>query len=301
MTTESLPPALAQARAAFDDLVRDIRPQLHRYCAWMTGSVVDGEDIVQDTLARAYYVLPTVTPVGNLSAWLFRIAHNKAVDHLRRRDRWRMEPLDDLPPLADPDPPLADRALTDMALSRLLRLAPMQRSCVFLKDVMGYSLAEISELLDVSVGAVKAALHRGRARLRELADKSDADVPVQADPAEVERLARYVDRFNARDFDALRAMLADDVRLDLIGRAQRRGATAVGGYFDNYAAQHDWRFGLGFVEGRLAVLATDPGAPSADPVYFVLLDWRDDGIASIRDYRYARHVMRHAEIAALPA
>ncbi len=300
MTSEPLPPALVEARAAFDELVRDIRPQLHRYCAWMTGSVIDGEDIVQDALARAYYVLPTVTPVGNLSAWLFRIAHNKAVDHLRRRDRWRTEPLDDLPPLPDPGPPLADRDLTGMALSRLLRLAPLQRSCVFLKDVMGYSLAEISDLLEVSVGAVKAALHRGRTRLRALAGDAAAGPPATPDPAEVERLARYVDRFNARDFDALRAMLADDVRLDLIGRARRRGATAVGGYFDNYAAQHDWRFGLGVVEGRPAVLATDPGAPAAGPVYFVLLDWRDGGIASIRDYRYARHVMRHADIAALP-
>ncbi len=77
-------PALTRARAEFDELVSEIRPELHRYCARMTGSVIDGEDVVQDALAKAYNALATTSQVSNMRGWLFRIAHNKAIDHLRR-------------------------------------------------------------------------------------------------------------------------------------------------------------------------------------------------------------------------
>jgi len=78
--------ALAKARADFDALVADVRPQLLRYCARMTGSAVDGEDIVQEALAKVYFRLPQLGHVENLRAWLFRVAHNKALDYLRRYD-----------------------------------------------------------------------------------------------------------------------------------------------------------------------------------------------------------------------
>ncbi len=131
-------------------LVQDIRPELHRYCARMIGSVVDAEDVVQDALAKAYASLPT-TSVANMRGWLFRIAHNKAIDHLRRASNQRMEHLDEHALLAEPDPPLEEPELVALALSVFLKLAPKQRSCVILKDVMGYSLADISELLDATI------------------------------------------------------------------------------------------------------------------------------------------------------
>lgn len=297
MTTESLPPSLARAREEFDALVRDIRPQLHRYCARMTGSVVDGEDVVQDALAKAYYTLPTLTSVSNLRGWLFRIAHNKAIDHMRRYDRQHAEPLDDYPLLATQDRPLEDQEVSTMALSLFLKLTPAQRSSVFLKDVMGHSLAEISELHDASITAVKAVLHRGRARLRELAESTgEDDAPPRLEEPEASLLARYVERFNARDFDAVRAMLADDVRLDLIGRAQSRGTTEVGGYCHRYNAVDDWQLRRGFVEGRPAILVFDPRDEAPRPSYFVLIEWTEGRAGLIRDYRYARHVMRDAEV-----
>src|SRR5438132_12595159 len=86
---------LRAARAGFLALVADIRPELHRYCARMTGSIADGEDVVQDTLARAYYALPELDPPPPLRPWLFRIAHNRAIDHIRRFDRRMRDPLDD--------------------------------------------------------------------------------------------------------------------------------------------------------------------------------------------------------------
>src|SRR5215467_6092589 len=86
---------LEESRRQFLALVNDVRPELHRYCARMTGSIADGEDVVQDTLARAYYALPELDPLPPLRPWLFRIAHNRAIDHNRRYDRRMREPLDD--------------------------------------------------------------------------------------------------------------------------------------------------------------------------------------------------------------
>jgi len=83
-----------EGRRRFLELVADLRPELHRYCARMTGSIADGEDIVQDTLARAYYLLPEMNELPAFRPWLFRIAHNRALDHLRRYEARMGEPLD---------------------------------------------------------------------------------------------------------------------------------------------------------------------------------------------------------------
>jgi len=285
----------ARTPAEFEAFVQDIRPELHRYCARMIGSVVDAEDVVQDALAKAYAALPT-TSVANMRGWLFRIAHNKAIDHLRRAGNQRMEHLDEYALPADPDPPLDERELVALALSVFLKLAPKQRSCVILKDVMGYSLADISELLDATVPEIKAALHRGRARLRALAPNVSADTPTPVDARERELLARYIDRFNARDFDALRAMLADEVRLDLVNRATRQGRAEVGEYFHRYDELDDFHLALGAVENRPAILFYDTRAPSAQPGYFILLAWDAERVSVIRDFRYAPYVMRDAEL-----
>ena len=289
------PPILAEAREEFNQLTEGIRPNLHRYCARMTGSVVDAEDVVQDALAKANYLLPT-TEVSNLQGWLFRIVHNKAIDHLRKSRSNPTEPLEEHPLQAELAPPLENQELATLAFSIYLQLTPMQRSCVILKDVIGYSLVEISEMLEVSVGAIKAALHRGRENLRRLSKLVDAGVPLRLEEPEASLLSKYVERFNARDFDAVRAMLGDDVRLDLVARTKARGVLEVGQYFRNYTKREDWHLSLGFVEARPAVLVADP-QETASVIYFVLLQWDGGKISLIRDYRYARYVMGDAAIA----
>src|SRR5512132_4434968 len=77
----------AAARAAFDRLLGELRPKLHRYCARMTGSVIDGEDVVQEALVKAIEALPETPSIAHPDGWLFRIAHNAALDFLRRRAR----------------------------------------------------------------------------------------------------------------------------------------------------------------------------------------------------------------------
>ena len=284
----------------FEEMIKEIRPELYRYVTRMIGSVIDSEDVVQEALVKAYYSLSTLAPESNLRGWLFRIAHNKAIDHLRRYDNQPMEHLDEHHLFAEPDQPLEEKELSAIALSVFLKLTPKQRSCVILKDVLDYSLAEISELLDATVPEIKAALHRGRTRLREMAKSVAAESPVVLDEHEKELLSRYVARFNARDFDAVRDMLADEVQLDLIGRTKMKGAAEVSNiYFHNYSQTSDWQFGLGIVAGKLAIVAYDPHEAAPEPAYFVLIAWNGSQVSGIRDYRYARYVMRDAAIAPL--
>ncbi len=112
---------------------------------------------------------------------------------------------------------------------------------------------------------------------------------------ERERLASYAARFNAHDFDTVRAMLADDVRLELVNRKRLNGRGEVGNYFHNYSKRQDWHLVAGLVEGRPAVLVYDPGNQSAAPVYFVLLEWAGNGLVRIRDFRYARYAVEGAD------
>jgi hypothetical protein len=117
-------------------------------------------------------------------------------------------------------------------------------------------------VIEHSIPAVKAALHRGRVRLRELAkEPEDLPIPVLAEP-ECSLLATYVDRFNARDFDAIREMLADEVRLDLVNRSRMNGGGEVGRYFHNYGLVKDWHFSLALVDWRPVLLVRDSGDPS---------------------------------------
>jgi RNA polymerase sigma-70 factor (ECF subfamily) len=285
---------------AFDRLLGELRPKLHRYCARMTGSVIDGEDVLQESLVKAIEAFPGVGPIANPEGWLFRIAHNAALDYMRRRARHETAGLDeDTDMMVDPANAVTDRQIAAASLRTFMQLPPAQRSSVILMDVLGYSLQEIGHVLGSSVAAVKAALHRGRERLRELADEpDDRPQPILSEPQRT-LLRAYVDRFNARDFDALRDMLADEVRLDLVARTRLHGRTAVGTYFHNYSRTSDWRFALGLVEGRLAAIACDPDDRSPRPLYFVLLGWANGRLLTIRDFRYARYAVEDAEIVLL--
>jgi RNA polymerase sigma-70 factor (ECF subfamily) len=104
----------------------------------MTGSAVDGEDIVQDALIKALAALPSVGVIDNPEGWLFRIAHNTALDFLRRRSRGPMMQHDEaLDMIAAPDSPNQDHQATTMSLRTFMRLPALQRSAVILKDVLG--------------------------------------------------------------------------------------------------------------------------------------------------------------------
>lgn len=120
---------LEQGRRQFLDLVGHVRPDLHCYCTRMTGSVTEGEDVVQETLARAYYELSQLKELPPLRPWLFCIAHNRAIDHWRHGAYRLSEPLDAASDVADdimrePDSMLARRQAVQAAFSCFLELAP---------------------------------------------------------------------------------------------------------------------------------------------------------------------------------
>ena len=107
-------------------------------------------------------------------------------------------------------------------------------------------------------------------------------------------------RFNARDFEALRDMLAEDVLVDLVTRARLKGRAEVSGrYFGNYARAHDWHFEPGFVDRRPALIARDPRDPTRRPTYFMLLRWTAGQVTAIRDFRHAPYVIDSAEVLGL--
>ena len=289
----------AAARETFDRLLPELRPKLHRYCARMTGSVIDGEDVMQEALVKAIESFSQLQSIAQMQGWLFRIAHNTALDFLRRRARLEAARFEEEPDMiADPVNVTERRAIADASLRTFMRLPVAQHGSVILMDVLGHSLEEISEVLDSSVPAVKAALHRGRARLLELASEPDDLPPPVLSKPERSLLVAYVDRFNARDFDAVRDMLADEVRLELVNKTRMNGRREVGDYFQNYSLVRDWRFVPGFVDRRPAILVCHPNDPSARPAYFVLLQWAGDRLAGIRDFRYAPYAIGGAEVLA---
>ena len=287
-----------ETSAAFDieRLLIAMRPRLHRYCARMVFSVIDGEDVLQDALIKAVEAQAAAGAIGNPEGWLFRIAHNTALDLLRRRHRQEaLRSVEEVDMIADQFDAVASRQIAAASLRTFMRLPVPQRSSVILMDVLGCSLREICEIMDCSLPAAKAALHRGRTQLREIAGEPEDTPQRKLSDADCDRLGAYVAHFNARDFDAIRAMISDDVRLDLVSKTQLNGRAEVSRYFGNYSKVTDWHLVPGMVEGHPAVLVFDPNAPDEGPKYFMLLDWAADKVAAIRDFRHAPYIIDGAE------
>ena len=281
--TQSLE-TLAGAREQFLSLVDSIRPELHRYCARLTGSVIEGEDIVQDALAKAFYALSLQSDVPPLRPWLFRIAHNAAIDYLRGHGKKLTDPSDELDTtMAADEPP--DPSTMRVALARFIALPLLQRSAVILKDVLGFSLEEVAATMDTTVPAVKAALVRGRGTLRAAHEEV-----IAADAAAKAQLDTYAALFNARDWAGVRELVAEECRLDLVSKSQRRGK-AVGAYFGRYEKE-GVRLQTVRLDGRLALAAFRPGATA--PSYFILVDFVDGKVDSIRDFRYVPYIATEA-------
>ena len=271
----------------FEARLKELRPRLHRYCARMTGSVVSGEDVLQDTLVKALHAQAQGVEVDNLEGWLFRIAHNASLDFLRDRSRNTVVPLTEDVEAA----PLPEAEVVAIGVQTFLRLPELQRCTVILKDVLGHSIEEIAGIADCSPAAAKSALQRGRAALRQLAQApEDTRLPLMSDP-DRRKITTYVQLFQSGDFDAIRAMLADDVKLDLVNRLQLQGRDEIGRYFTRYAEVTKWRFALGAVEGQPAMLVFDSTGPMDRPAHFALIDWSQDQIIGIRDFLFAPYVL----------
>jgi RNA polymerase sigma-70 factor (ECF subfamily) len=277
---------------AFLETITHLRPRLHRYCARMTGSVMEGEDVMQEAVFEAYRKLDQFDDSRALGPWLFRIAHNRCIDFLRRRGvREEAEAAAAEPALALPSEPLG-QALSSAVERLVIHLPPKERACVLLTDVFDYSLDETAELVGSTVGGVKAALSRGRTKLAVLPKQARA--PAVPAPELLRVLQLYIERFNRQDWDGLRELISADARL--------RVADCFAGRFGDspYLAEYKrnagaWRMALGTVDGEtVALLLTETaqGWVAAAPVRFVTADGR---VESIVDFCKCPWVLEAAE------
>jgi RNA polymerase sigma-70 factor (ECF subfamily) len=283
---------ITAARRRFDDACQPLRTELHRFCTRMLGDPCDGEDVLQDALAAAFYRLDELREGAAFRAWLFRIAHNRCIDALRARRPTEL--LDD--DLADDQPieaALADRRRVERALaSMVVELAPRERACVLLKDVLDYSLDETAEISGISVGAVKAALHRGRGKL----ERADAAHAPRRLPAEQRALVeRYLAAFNRRDWDGVLALLADDAQLEIVTIAE--GPIRDACYFINYGQLAErWQLALALVDGREQIVHFRWRDGAWRPLAIVQLAIEDGRIHQIRDFLHVEELLTACDV-----
>src|SRR5467141_2715912 len=236
---------------AFLETVSTLRPSLHRYCARMTGSIMNGEDVVQEALIEAYRKLDKYDESSPLKPWLFRIAHNRCIYFLRRKgvrdEAVAAAAMSEAVSPAEPATLGIGKAVEHLVAS----LPPKERACILLKDVFDYSLEEIAELVDSTVGGVKAALNRGRSKLASLEGRPAA--PRVSTPEHRQILRLYVERFNNRDWDGLRELISADARLLVADRYS--GSFTDGGYLGVYSRMTvTWRLTLGEVDGEPSII-----------------------------------------------
>jgi RNA polymerase sigma-70 factor (ECF subfamily) len=278
-------PTLAEARARFMELVAEIRPELHRYCARMAGNVFDGEDIVQDTLAKAYFALSEMGQPPPLRPWLFRIAHNTAMDFLRRYEKKNVDLVAELPVVSEVAEREPDPSLVESALSVFATLPPVQRSALVLKDVLGHSLEETAATMGTSVLAIKSALTRARANISMKSTSRSPSISLE----EAKNVQRYAQLFNARDWDGLRALMGEEARIDLVSRWQRRGRETQN-YYTRYAGvaeAESIRLEAGFVDGVPVVAVHRTTSPRP---YFICLKWDGPRLVEIRDFYFVPYI-----------
>jgi RNA polymerase sigma-70 factor (TIGR02960 family) len=248
--------------AEFTAAVDPFRGEVTAHCYRMLGSLADAEDVAQETWLRAWQAWPRFESrlderERSVRAWLHKIATNRCLSFLGRAARRELptevtSPAQEvlwLEPLPDNrmayanqlDP--ADRVVAwesvELAfLVALQQLPPRQRAVLLLREVLGYSAAEVADLLDTSVASVNSALQRARA-LRERLTPRPA--PDRAEAAQLAR--RYAAAWEAGDVDAIVAMLADDARYSMPPLPEwYTGRPAIREFLVTGPLAYQWRF-----------------------------------------------------------
>jgi len=250
--TDDLRDELRAAWQRYLDRVQPFRPLLHGYCQRLTRQLWDAEDLAQETLIRGFHALAYHhDPIENPRAYLLRIATHAWIDQLRRREtEQRLAP----PPREDADGAAAAGAgvARDAGRTLLQRLAPRERAAVILKDLFDMSLEETAVVLETSVGAVKAALHRGRGRLHEPEDGAASRRPRPS----AALLDRFIALYQAADVRGLVALMLDGGSIENVGcgvELGRENFTREDGWFQRAVFGHpEWPAELQYTGSRFA-------------------------------------------------
>jgi RNA polymerase sigma-70 factor, ECF subfamily len=212
-----------KSRREFLNGIEPLRPELFRFCRSLTRNVWDAEDLVQDTLLKAFAKLADVHwQVDNPRAYLFRIATNHWIDITRKGREADMPENHDQ---ASGDPSPDQRTEVREAISRLAcALPPVERAAVLLKDVFNFSLEDTASYMQTTVGAVKAALHRGRGKLE---GAKHLPPPKLAARVNERLLDAWCEAFNARDLDRLSGLMLEDASALVVGMVQEYGRDQI--------------------------------------------------------------------------
>ena len=239
---ELLEAARAGDENAFRTIAEDHRAELLAHCYRMLGSLDDAEDMLQETLLRAWRGLPRFRGQSTVRTWLYRIATNVSLDAIARRPK-RLLPVDQGSPSEatdDPGPPLTEsvwlepfpdetlvlphgyaapearyeqhEAVELAFIAALQHLPARQRAVLLLREVLGFTAAEVAESLETTVASVNSALQRARKNVAtRLPERSQQETLRSLGDERIRKVVeRYVDAWRRGDVAALRALLAED-------------------------------------------------------------------------------------------
>ncbi|HEX2087306.1 MAG TPA: sigma-70 family RNA polymerase sigma factor [Solirubrobacteraceae bacterium] len=318
MATASLEAARGGDQEAFRQLVEPYRGELHAHCYRMLGSVYDAEDALQDALLRAWKGLPRFEGRSSLRSWLYTIATNTCLNEIAKRPK-RILPLDYGPatdPHTGPGEPLIESVWVepypDEALSlgdglagpdaryelresvelafvvALQHLPASQRAVLILREVLGFSAAEVAEMLDTSVASVNSALQRARKAVEERVPEQSQQETLRAlgDEKVRELVERYVRAWEENDVDTVVSMLTEDAAISMPPLASWFGPRDV---FEEFmrlwplSGAWRWKTLVTTANGQPAIgfYAWDDDAGAYLPFALNVLTFRGDRVADV--------------------
>lgn len=294
---------------AFQEIVQQHRRELLVHCYRILGSLDDAEDTVQETLLAAWRALGEFDGRA-LRAWLYRIATNRCLNHLRDGARrpesqllaaptevtqglvssdepWWLEPypdvlLDDV----EPGPEARYDARESVGLSfvaTLQRLPPQQRAVLVLRDVLGFTAAEAAAVLDTTPTSVNSALVRARAGLHS--DRTPDEIRLPRSAHEAKAVERFVTAFQSGDVEQVVALLTDNAKLLMPPEPlECRGGPAIAAFMRKV---NFWGPDLALVPTRangrpaFGYYLPDPNAPILRAGGLIVLEIAEDQVSTI--------------------